>query len=127
MIGLVFSYFIWHYTTALKELFGLCRNFLWFVCHFFSINVLGKTLFSPWQRMDEPYKKGFSISAFFETFIVNTLMRIVGFFIRALVILAGIAVWLVVLALEIVFFAAWILMPAIIIILFVSGLRLLLK
>lgn len=127
MLGLCFSYFFWHYTTALKELLAICRNFLWFVYHFFSIDVLSKTLFSPWQRMDEQYKKGFDISAIFQTFIVNTLMRIVGFLIRGFVILVGIAILIIVLAVEIVFFASWLVLPIIIVVLLVSGIRLLLK
>lgn len=127
MIGLIFSYFTWHYSVALKELFGICKNFLWFVYHFFSIGVLGKTLFSPWQRMDEGYKKGFRIEAFFEVFIVNTIMRLLGFFVRGFVILIGCVVWLATLAMEIVVFVSWLFMPFIIVVLFISGLRLLIR
>ncbi|MES2059680.1 MAG: hypothetical protein V4438_01480 [Patescibacteria group bacterium] len=127
MLALNFSYFYWHYTEALKELIQICRNFLWFVYHFFSMDVLSKTLLSPWQRLDEPYKKGSGIEGFFETFVVNTLMRILGFFIRSFVILMGAIVWLFVLMLEIAAFALWLVLPCVIIILFISGLRLLIK
>ncbi len=125
MLGFVFSYFIWHYSTSLKELFGICRDFLWFVYHFFSIDVLSKTLFSPWQRMDEQYQRGAGMSAFFESFIVTTLMRIVGFLIRSFVIIIGFMMLALVFAIEIVFFFCWMLMPLIILLLFVSGVRLL--
>lgn len=127
MLGLCFSYFFWHYTRALAELLGICRNLLWFVYHFFSLGVLGKTLFSPWQKLDEPYKKGFRPSAFFETFVINIVMRIVGFLVRSFVIIFGATIWLIVLIAEAVFFLSWLLLPLVIVVFIVSGVRLMLK
>lgn len=89
--------------------------------------MLARTLFSPWQKLDESYKKGFNIKAFFEVFILNTLMRILGFFIRSFVIVIGVAVLICVLVLELATFAIWTLLPLIIMFLFISGLRLLIK
>ncbi|HEY4512356.1 MAG TPA: hypothetical protein VJH63_01695 [Candidatus Paceibacterota bacterium] len=127
MLQFCFSYIFWHYTTAYRELYGVSKNFLWFFYHFFSIGVLARTLFSPWQKLDESYKKGFNIKAFFEVFILNTLMRILGFFIRSFVIVIGVAVLICVLVLELATFAIWTLLPLIIMFLFISGLRLLIK
>ena len=127
MFGFAFSYFIWHYTRALAELFVISRDFLWFVYHFFSISILSRSLLSPWQRLDERYKKGFRIGATLETFILNTLMRIVGFLIRSFVILVGLATLALVFVVEIAFFLSWILLPIIIAVLLVSGIRLMLK
>jgi hypothetical protein len=108
MIGFVFSYFIWHYTTSIKEFFGLCRNILWFVYHFFSIDVLSKTLLSPWQRLDEEHHRGEGIQGFFEVFVLNTIMRIVGFLVRSCVIVVGFGCMLAVIVIETTVFAVWI-------------------
>ncbi len=125
MFRLVFSYFVWHYTIALKDLFNLSRNFLWFIFHFFSISVLLKTLFSPWQKLNETYKGGFDFNAFFETLIVNVLMRIVGFFIRLFMVIAGIISWILTFVALLCTFVLWIFLPFIIIILFISSIKLL--
>lgn len=126
MFRLILSYFIWHYTVALKDFFNLSKNFLWFIFHFFSISVLLKTLFSPWQKLDESYKRGFNLNAIFETFVVNVLMRIVGFFIRITMIVVGTLTWIITLATSIVTFMVWIFLPFVITILFISGIKLLL-
>jgi hypothetical protein len=125
MIPLSLSYLGWHYTKGVKDYFHVAGNFLWFLYHFFSIPVLSKTLLSPWQRQGEAYRGGFDIGAFFETFIVNTIMRVVGFFVRGFVIVFGLLLILILFVLEIILFVTWIFLPAIIILLFVSGMRLL--
>lgn len=127
MISFVFSYFKWHYTRGFVDLYGLIRNFMWFVYHFFSIPVLTHTLFSPWERQGERYKKGFDVEGFFETFVINIIMRIVGFLLRSFVILTGILTLVVVFLLGIVALTIWPLIPVIIVVLFLSGLRLLIK
>lgn len=126
MFRLILSYFIWHYTTALKDLFNHACNFLWFIFHFFSISVLFKTLFSPWQKLNETYKGGFNLNAIFETFVVNILMRIVGFFIRFFMIVAGIISWVLTFLILLAVFALWLVLPLIITVLFISGIKLLL-
>lgn len=127
MISLVCSYFKWHYTIGFVDLFGLIRNFLWFFYHFFSIPVLTRTLFSPWERQGERYKKGFDVEGIFETFIINFIMRVVGFVIRSIVIVAGLAVLITVFSLGVIAVVIWPLIPVGVVILFVSGLRLLIK
>lgn len=125
MFKLVTSYIGWHYSEAVRELVSICRNFIFFWYHFFSISTLLRTLFSPWQMLGEPYQRGFNIPANLGIFALNTIMRIVGFFVRIVVIFFG----LVTISVSIVFTGAllifWLLLPVIIIVLFVSGLRLL--
>ncbi len=125
MFRLILSYFIWHYTQAFKDIFYLFKNFAWFVYHFFSIKVLSKTLFSPWRKLNESYEKGWNFSAFFETFTVNFIMRIVGFLIRLFIILAGVICLIIVSITGAVVFVVWVFLPFIITLLFVSSLRLL--
>jgi hypothetical protein len=125
MFRLMFSYFFWHYTLALRDMFLLCKNFISFVFNFFSIGVLFRTLFSPWQKLDEKYRGGFSISSIFETFVVNLIMRCVGMLIRLSLILTGTLSICVLFAIELVVFGLWLVLPFLIVLLFVSGLRLL--
>lgn len=125
MFRLILSYFIWHYSQAFRDIYYLYKNFIWFIYHFFSIKVLTKTLFSPWRKLNEAYRGGWSLNAFFETFAVNIIMRIVGFFVRLSIIVIGVMCLAVTFISEIVTFFLWLFLPAIISLLFVSSLRLL--
>lgn len=125
MFRLILSYFIWHYTQAFKDIYDLFKDFTSFIYHFFSIKILSKTLFSPWRKLSESYKKGWSLNAFFETLVVNFIMRIVGFFIRLSIIVAGLICLVVTVIIELVTFVLWLFLPAIITLLFISSLRLL--
>jgi hypothetical protein len=126
MISLIGSYFIWHYSKAIADLFGVASNYIWFVWHFFSISTLSKTLFSPWERMGEDHKRGEGVEGFFETFIVNTIMRLVGFVMRSCIIITGLITLVVVISISIFIFCFWIVLPFAIALLLVSGVRLLL-
>jgi len=110
-----FEYVRWHYGRGLKEYFGVAGNFLWFVAHFFSFKLLIKTLFSPWKRLGESYGNGLNLSRYAETFIVNTLMRAVGFFTRVIVLVLGLASYVLVLTLSFLGLLIWILAPAVVI------------
>lgn len=97
MVGwrLVKDYLVWHYSQALVAWWRIYGNGLWFLSHFFSVALLGRTLFSPWRRLTESYPGRFAPESIAETLVVNLLMRLVGFTIRviflsfAFVILAG--------------------------------------
>ena len=88
-------YFAWHYTAGLFGCLRLLADFLWFIYHFFSVPVIVPTLFTPWRRLGEAYRGGFDPGRVFETFIVNTLMRLFGFVIRLIFLLVALAAILV--------------------------------
>ena len=115
------SYLMWHYTSAIKDFLKVSGNFVWFFYHFFSIPVLVETFFSPFKRMGEQYKKGFDIGAFLGTFVVNTLMRIVGVISRTLVIGVGIVTIILVVTLSLALFGVWLILPALVPTLFLMG------
>lgn len=125
MIHLFFSYIRWHYGKALIEFSLNSKNFILFLFHFFSIKNLFYTLFAPWQSLGERYKKGIDISAFAEVFILNSIMRVVGFFIRLAVIVAGLITIFFSSILVCILFIFWNFLPLIIIFIFISGFRLL--
>lgn len=124
MLRFCFSYIFWHYTKAYKEIFILSRNFFWFVSHLFSIKELLKTFFSPWQRLGERYGGGFDIAKWFEVKAVNTLMRLVGMFIRLTMIILGVLSLVVTSILSVCILIVWTLLPALILFLFVSAIKL---
>lgn len=105
----------WHYGQGLKELFGVTNNFLWFVGHFFSFKLLLNTLFAPWKRLGENYSGGFNLEAFASALIVNTLMRLVGFITRIIILLIGSVSYVFVAVFSIATLIIWFLAPVILI------------
>ena len=107
------AYAKWHYGQGLRELFGVTQNFLWFVVNFFSFKLLFKTLFTPWKRLGENYEGGFDLSALASTLIVNSIMRIVGFVTKTLVLVVGLISYILVAIFAFFILIIWILAPAI--------------
>ncbi len=108
------TYFVWHYTNALRDFFGVWKNIEIFIIDFFSISILLKTLLSPWKRMGETYTKSSGLSAFFETLVINTIMRIVGLIIRTVILLLGVSVFIISIPIGIILFSFWLLLPLVI-------------
>lgn len=121
-LGALFGYyFFWHYTLAFADIVRIWRNFLWFFYNFFSIGLLSKTFFSPLERLQEKYAGDFDIAEFISTIAVNVIMRIVGAILRFFIILVGLVTLLATLAFGIIFFLLWLILPAIVPVLFFWG------
>lgn len=116
------DYTRWHYTQGFRDLLANCRNIIRFVANFFSIKTLLHTLFSPWRRLSEPYKRGFEPSDFFGTLLVNTLMRLVGFVLRSVTIALALLALLFVTISSFFILVAWAAGPLLIFFLFSLGL-----
>lgn len=113
---MVTTYFKWHYSRGIKEFFLILKNFLWFIAHFFSFELLTKTLFKPWKRMGERYGGDrFNLENIASTFIVNSLMRIVGFITRSTILFIGILSYLAILVIGSVIFIIWIFAPLVLV------------
>ncbi len=117
ILVLLWQLVIWYYTVALF-------TFIWFLYHFFSIPVLVSTLFSKWKRIGDVRRKKFDIKDFFSVFIINSTMRLIGFFLRSGVIVAGIISIACAIVVETAFFFVWLFLPVIIVILFIVGIKL---
>ncbi len=109
------AYVKWHYSQGLRELFSVAHNFLWFITHFFSFKLLLRTLFAPWKRMGETYAGGFKLEEWASTLVVNSLMRLVGFCTKALILIVGLASYIFVLAVSFLVILIWLLAPAVLI------------
>jgi hypothetical protein len=85
--------------------------------------MLLKTLFSPWWRIREEYQKGAGMEKFFASLIVNSIMRIVGFCIRIVTIIIGLAVLLVCFFGGIIFYMIWLLLPLLLLVLLLYSIK----
>ncbi len=113
------TYIVWHYTTAIKDMKRVTDNLLWFIFNFFSMDILLKTLFSPWRKLDkdETVKK----PSFFSNLLVNILMRISGFVIRVSTLLFGLATFVLACIVFIFGFLIWVSLPFLSVILLLYG------
>lgn len=120
-IQVLYYYIIWHYTKAWSDMVRVVGNYLWFVNNFFSIKLLLGTLFSPWRRLAISGGKG-KEDSFFGALAVNTLMRLVGFGIRAITIVAGAMTFLLVGVISCLAAFVWLIFPGVVFFLFFAGL-----
>ncbi len=119
---LIFPHYIsWHYTKAISDLVNLFKDFSMFIWNMFSINLLLKTLFSPFQRLSVKPEKKFDIEAFFSALVTNFLMRIVGFLVRTFFIILGIFSFVIFTIFYFVFFLAWLVAPVVLVGMFILG------
>ena len=104
-------YFRWHYGRAFSDMKNIWGDFIVFVYHFFSIPTLFSSLFSPLERRHDSYSVQVPL---YETFIFNTIMRLLGASVRLFLIFFGLLAILLSILLGIGLFVAWIFMPAVI-------------
>jgi len=121
-------YFIWHYGRAISDLTRIYRNLIAFTFNFFSVSILVNSYFAPWRRMGEDYP-GHSVDPFdyFSTFLVNIIMRLVGIFMRTIVIVLGMAVTLLAILSYPIVLLFWIILPFVVIVIFFIGFSLFFK
>jgi len=105
--NIVIMWLLWRFYEMPKFLFSVWRSYLLFGLNYFSIDLLLKTLFSPWRRYNWVYPKGFDIKEFFNTLVSNTFSRILGAICRMVLIIIG--------ALAQIFIFLWLSIPFIII------------
>ena len=110
-----FEYIKFHYGRGIKEFFVVTKNFLWFIKNFFSFSIFIKTLFSPWHHLGEKYGSIIDLGSFASTFVINTIMRILGFSINVLVMFIGSLVYIFSIFSALALFIVWIFAPAIIV------------
>lgn len=127
MAQLAFYYFSWHYSDGVRDYLRIWSNFIWFVWHFFSFELLGKTLFMPFQRIEEAKAPGFHPDKMAEAVMVNLLMRILGFVIRLFILGVGAVILMITCVSGALFFVVWLSAPLCVLLLMVTGLLLLVE
>jgi hypothetical protein len=115
-------YLKWHYSKALLSAFALWKNILVFLFNFFSIkNILGN-FFTPWKRLADSYPDHFDIKGYLFTFLLNTIMRIVGMILRSIIIFIGLTCCAIYILLLPVSLVAWLVLPFVVLGLIALGL-----
>lgn len=127
IVVVILGYLKWHYRKGIKSFLNIWQNFFIFIYNFFSIRQLINNIFDPWKRMTDPYPKRFSFKAYLFAFIVNSIMRVLGFILRLSILLVGVLVLFLYLILLPFLVVIWLLLPLIILVLFISGLYLIFK
>ena len=124
IVSIIRDYFLWHYSVAYADIIGICRNYLWFVNHLFSVPDLLKSLFSPFKRIKEEKVNILkSPQDFFGNLVVNTLMRIVGAILRTALIVIALAGFLFVMFLGPAALLLWTIRPMLVMYFFMIGIH----
>ena len=126
-LRLIPAYLGWHYTKAFSDMFRIYGDTFWFLWRFYSVPTTLKTFFSPWERMGEQYQKGLDFGAIASTFIINTLMRILGMIMRIFLLALTLISFIIALFAMIVVLIVWICAPVLLVILLVLGIKSLLN
>jgi hypothetical protein len=111
--NIFFSWMLWHYSCAIKDIYSGWKDLLLFNLHYFSIPFLFRTLFSPWRRYKFSFGRGFNISKIAEVIVFNAFSRLVGAFLRIIVICFGIITETFIFLMGIFTFFCWLILPAI--------------
>lgn len=111
LASIIYSYFTWHYSRALKDALLIWRNFFLFFYHYFAFSLLLKTIFQPWRKLKEYYGSVADIENFFESLVVNTVMRFVGFFIKTAIICLALTAEIIVFFAGIILILIWFFAP----------------
>lgn len=109
------EYLVWHYGKSIRDYFSVWGNLLWFGYHFFSIELLLRTLVTPYRRFHQQYDwVNLQLQTLGQDILLNLFMRALGMALRLIVLVAGLVFESIILAAGAVFFACWLLVPILI-------------
>jgi len=109
------SWISWHFFETPRFLFEAWTNYFNYAANLFSLTLLLKTFFAPWHGILWQYPRGFDLG---ETLMIlgsNLISRILGAFMRIILIAAGIVLQAVVAVAGLTIILAWLVLPAIIV------------
>lgn len=109
-VQLPLAYLLWHYTAAWSDLWRFYANLSWFLLNFFSVKLLLGTFFAPWKRLRESARRRGEGGAA-GRFIINVITRLVGFSLRSVTIVSGLASLVLLSALALFLFVLWLVLP----------------
>ncbi len=107
-------FWLWFYGDAVSIIWEILITYILKIWDTFSISTLLVTLFDPWKR-DVLDTSKMSLDMRIQAFFWNIFSRIIGCFVRLLVLIFGLLLLLIVFLLGILLLLIWILFPFIII------------
>lgn len=119
------DYLLWHYTESYGYILSFWKKILWILHRTFSTKIMLKTLLLPWRKLGSDYPERFDLSEYLSDFIINIMMRIVGFTIRSIFIIITIILSFLILLFMAMSFLVWTILPVFLIALFIYGLKIL--
>lgn len=123
-LSLARDYILWHYSSAYIDIIYIWWNYLWFVNHLFSVPEVARSLFAPFKRLEEEKVNILLYPAeYFANLFVNIIMRIVGFSLRVAILSIALLGFIVVFFVGAFTLILWSILPALVIHLFLGGIR----
>jgi len=119
------KFFVWYFWDMPKEILLAWRNYLVFNLEFFSVGLLIKTWFAPWHQYKWSYGRGFDLGLFLETFFSNMITRVLGAFMRSILIIVGLVAEVFIFLIGLIVFVGWFILPVLLFFGFGFGMRLL--
>jgi len=114
----------WHFFEVPKEILAIWKNFLLFNLNYFSIPLLLRTFFSPWRRYREfQGRGGFNIGRYLEVFFSNLIFCVLGAIMRSFLIIIGLLAEIFLFFAGLVVFLGWFILPIVLIMVLITGLR----
>lgn len=113
--NLLGQYFRWHFGTQLRAILKGWKNLLKFNLRYFSLGFLCKTFFSPWRRYRWSYGRGLSIKRYLNTFISNSISRVLGAIARFVLIVVGLIAEFLMIMGGILVIIIWLVLPLILV------------
>ncbi len=111
LLSIAKHYITWHYTRALREIWHVAKNLLWFVVHFFSLPQLFRAYFAPFRRITEERGRSFSFEDLAGYLIINLISRLIGFILRSVIIVSGLLSLLVLCLGILILYILWLAAP----------------
>lgn len=106
---LLMEFFIWWYGPGWKQAWRECFGWMKGILLTFSLDVLLKTLFSPWKRIITPPGRG--LDAKMRAMMDNLVSRVIGFFVRIIVLIAALVMVVITGVVGVIVAVVWPLMP----------------
>lgn len=108
---IVTVFFKWFFVEQPKQILLAGHNFLLWGWQFFSIGYFVPRIFDPWHRDISSYGRGFDLGRFLHVMGWNLISRVIGAFLRASIMLIGLAVELFLLLVFVLVFFFWFILP----------------
>jgi len=125
MNNILFKALVWQFFDVPKEILKIWQTFLYFNLNYFSVPILLKTFFSPWRKYRSSYGGLFDVWKNFESFIFNSMSRIIGAILRTFYIIIGVITEIFILIIGPIVLIIWIILPFLLLIGLILGIFLL--